>query len=127
MAELFLDWRVRADATGAEFDSNKADAIEELSWTQVTPGYATVYQTFSTTEADVTFPSDITGNGLVIIINLDATNDFNWGVKDTTMKQAGVCSGGNYIPAIFEMLGTATLRGAASAGSVNVMIHRFMV
>lgn len=83
------------------------------------PGMVTVG---SGSEEDISF-GDVSGEGWILMVNLDTTNAVSWGAKDTTMKQIGTIQPGGF--ALFQMHSTATLRMQASGADVKCAIHRF--
>lgn len=73
---------------------------------------------FTTAEEDISF-GDATP-GRVMLVNLSTANSFQYGAKDTTMKQ--LCLMPPKDVNLITMTTAAILRGRAASGTVNVQI-----
>jgi hypothetical protein len=83
------------------------------------PGLVSV----GTSEEDISF-GDVSGDGWILIVNLDAASTVTWGASDTTMKDIGTIGIGGF--ALFQFASAATLRMQSNGGgAVLCAIHRF--
>ena len=84
--------------------------------------------TVSTSTSEAAFPSSGLGtNGLMVLQNLDNTNDIDWGpVSGGAMVTAGTLKAGGP-PQMIYCKSTATFRHKAAAGAPRLMIQIYEV
>lgn len=81
-----------------------------------------------TSEEDISF-GDVSGNGWVLMVNLDASSSIDWGASATTPTLAtiGTLTGGTQGGfAVWQMKSGATLRAKSNGGAAaKAAVHAF--